>query len=172
MAIVKGTEKSNIFMVHESVKKQVLPAKQGKQSGTEDSLDFFNKLPHWLTTMIFNVIRRWSDKGKLPNSLIEGDSNHCSAFVTNLGSIGLKCGYHHLANYGTSSIFVVIGEKKMTPFYDEKGKVTMKETLDLGFTIDERIADGYYYSKSMKIFSKVLQNPELLELPFDTEVNI
>ena len=70
----------------------------------------------WLTKIIFNIFRRWSDKGRLPRSLTDGDSNHCSAFVTNLGSIGLKCGYHHLANFGTNSIFVVIGFKKMTPF--------------------------------------------------------
>ena len=172
MAIVKGTEKTNIFDVHESIKKIVIPAKQGKTNHAENALNVFRKLPHWLVKIIFNVIRRWSDKGKLPTSLIEGDSNHTSAFVTNLGSIGLKCGYHHLANYGTSSIFVVIGQKKMTPFYDEKGNVTMKETLDIGLTIDERIADGYYYSKSIKMFKKVLENPELLELPFETEVEI
>ena len=172
MAIVKADEKTTIFDVHEAIKAQVIPCKQGKNSGTEDALDIFKKLPHWLTCLVFNTIMRWSKKGKLPDSLIEGDSNHCSAFVTNLGSIGLKCGYHHLAEYGTNSVFVVIGQKKMTPFYDEKGNVTMKETLNLGLTIDERIADGYYYAKSMKIFRKVLENPELLELPFDTEVEI
>ena len=48
----------------------------------------------------------------------------------------------------------------------------MKEVIDIGLTIDERIADGYYYAKSVKIFKKVLENPELLELPFDTEVEI
>ena len=173
MAIVKCSEKTNVFDVHESIKQQVIPAKKGTMSnGTENALEMFRKMPNWLVRIIFNVIRHMSDKGTLPNSIIEGDSNHCSGFVTNLGSIGLKCGYHHLANYGTSSIFIVIGEKKMTPFYDEKGKVTLKETLDIGLTIDERIADGYYYAKSVKIFTKVLQHPELLELPFDTEVEI
>ena len=173
MAIVKAEEKTNIFDVHEAIKAQVIPQKQGKNnSGTEDALDIFKKLPHWLTCIIFNTIMRWSKKGRLPKSLVEGDSNHCSAFVTNLGSIGLKCGYHHLAEYGTNSIFVVIGQKHMTPFYDENGKITMKETLDVGLTVDERIADGYYYAKSMKIFRKVLENPELLELPFETEVEI
>ncbi len=173
MAIVKAEEKTNIFDVHQAIKNQVIPQKQGKNnSGTEDALDIFKKLPHWLTCIVFNTIMRWSKKGRLPKSLVEGDSNHCSAFVTNLGSIGLKCGYHHLAEYGTNSIFVVIGQKKMTPFYDEKGNIVMKETLDVGLTVDERIADGFYYAKSMRIFRKVLENPELLELPFETEVEI
>ena len=172
MALVKGDEKSTIFEIHEKVKNQVIPCKQGKNSGTEDALDIFKKMPHWLTCIVFNTIKRWSRKGRLPDSLIEGDSNHCSAFVTNLGSIGLKCGYHHLSEYGTNSIFVVIGEKRMKAFFDEKGNVTMKEVIDIGLTIDERIADGYYYAKSVKIFKKVLENPELLELPFETEVEI
>lgn len=172
MAIVHADEKTTLLDVHESIKKQVIPAKQGKNSGTEDSMEMFEKLPNWINRIIFNCVRFMSDKGLLPMSLIEGDSNHTSCFITNLGSIGLKCGYHHLSNYGTASLFIVIGQKKMTPFYDEQGNVTMKETLDIGLTIDERIADGFYYAKSVKILKKVLENPALLELPFETEVEI
>ena len=69
-------------------------------------------------------------------------------------------------------MFVVVGEKKKTPFFDESGAVTMKETIDLGLTIDERLADGYYYSKTIRLLKHLLQNPELLELPFETEVPI
>ena len=172
MAVVRGDENSNVFTIHEAIKEQVVPCKQGKSNKTQSDIEIFKKMPHWLVRIVFNILRRWSDKGRLPKSLTDGDSNHCSAFVTNLGSIGLKCGYHHLANFGTNSIFVVIGEKKLTPFFDEVGNVTMKETLDLGLTIDERIADGFYYSRSVKILKKVLENPELLELPFETEVEI
>ena len=37
--------------------------------------------------------------------------------------------------------------------------------LDLGLTLDERIADGYYYSKTVRLLKHLLQHPELLELP-------
>lgn len=172
MAVIRANEKSTIFDVHNDIKAQVRPLKNGGDNSLQGDMAIFKKLPHWMSRIIFNVVRRMSDKGRLPNSLTVNDSNHCSAFVTNLGSIGLKCGYHHLSNYGTSSIFVVIGQKKMSPFFDEKGKVTMKETLDIGLTIDERIADGYYYAKSVKILKKILENPELLELPLETEVEL
>ena len=46
----------------------------------------------------------------------------------------------------------------------------MRETVDLGITIDERLADGYYYAKSIRLLRKLLENPELLELPADKEV--
>ena len=39
----------------------------------------------------------------------------------------------------------------------------MRETVDLGLTVDERIADGYYYSGTMALVKKLLAEPELLE---------
>ena len=70
-----------------------------------------------------------------------------------------------MTNWGTCSIFCIIGEKKMTPQFDAEGNVTMRETVELGLTIDERLADGYYYAKSIRLFKYLLQHPELLELP-------
>lgn len=46
----------------------------------------------------------------------------------------------------------------------------MREVLDLGLTLDERIADGYYYSKTIKLLKHLLQNPQLLEAPAKEEV--
>jgi len=56
------------------------------------------------------------------------------------------------------------------PYHDAEGKGEMRETLKLGITLDERIADGYYYSKSIRLLKHLLQNPELLELPANQEV--
>lgn len=46
----------------------------------------------------------------------------------------------------------------------------MREMLDLGLTIDERLADGYYYSKTIRLLKTLLENPELLETPANQEV--
>jgi pyruvate/2-oxoglutarate dehydrogenase complex dihydrolipoamide acyltransferase (E2) component len=56
-----------------------------------------------------------------------------------------------------------VGERKKTPFFDDEGNVTMRDTVDLGLTIDERIADGYYYAKTVRLLKKLLENPQLLE---------
>ena len=90
--------------------------------------------------------------------------------ISNLGSIKLKCGYHHLTNCGTCSLFCIIGEKKKSPFINEDGTVSMRETLELGLTIDERLADGYYYSKSVRLLEYLLTHPEELEKPMNEEV--
>ena len=55
--------------------------------------------------------------------------------------------------------------------YDENGKAEMRETVELGLTIDERIADGYYYAKTVKLLKYLLQNPELLEQPLNAPVD-
>lgn len=90
--------------------------------------------------------------------------------ISNLGSIKLNCGYHHLTNWGTCSVFCIIGEKSKRPVYHEDGTIEMREMLDLGLTIDERLADGYYYSKTIRLLKKLLENPELLETPANQEV--
>jgi len=135
-------------------------------------MDTLTKMPRFLLRFVVWILHKLDFYGKMPDFLIKTDPNHATCFISNLGSIGLKSGYHHLSNWGTNSIFVVIGEKKLTSVYnDEEGRTEMKETLDLGLTLDERIADGYYYSKTVKLVKYLLQNPELLELPAGEEVD-
>ena len=38
--------------------------------------------------------------------------------------------------------------------------------------MDERIADGYYFAKSMKVLEHILDNPELLEERADARIEI
>ena len=133
-------------------------------------MNVLNSLPRFLSKAAVRFIR-WLDKhGWCPDFLIGKDPNYSSVFISNLGSIHLKSGYHHLPNWGTSSLFCIIGEKKWTPLYDEHGLVEMQETVDLGLTVDERIADGYYYAKSVRLFKYLLEHPTLLERPLSEEV--
>ena len=90
--------------------------------------------------------------------------------MSNLGSIGLPGGYHHLVNWGTNSCFVVVGKKDITKEYLPDGSEDVHEVLPLGITLDERIADGYYYSGTVALVKELLAHPELLELPADTPV--
>ena len=82
----------------------------------------------------------------------------------------MDAGYHHMTNWGTNSVFCVIGMIKKRPFYDDDGNVTMRQSVNLSLTIDERIADGYYYAKTIRLLKHLIENPELLELPLETEV--
>ena len=142
-----------------------------KVDSSTDSMDFFNKMPRWLGKFLVWILTRLDVHGWIPASIIETDPYYCSVVLSNLGSIKLKSGYHHLTNWGTCSMFCIIGEKKKTAFFDEDGTMTMRETLDLGLTIDERLADGYYYSKSVRLLKYLLEHPEELEKPIKEEVD-
>ena len=56
------------------------------------------------------------------------------------------------------------------PFFENE-QVVFKDAVKLGFTVDERIADGYYFSKSIKMLKLFLENPELLERPLNEKLS-
>lgn len=134
-------------------------------------MDKLVKLPRPILKTIMSILLKLDRKGKVPYDLIKEDPNYSSCFLTNLGSIDLNSGYHHLSNWGTCTIFVVIGKRHYAPEYHADGSFEVRPVINLGFTLDERIADGYYYSKSMKLIKHLLAHPELLELPLETPVD-
>ncbi|MCQ2592782.1 MAG: 2-oxo acid dehydrogenase subunit E2 [Treponema sp.] len=154
-----------IDYVYHKLYKIINPIKKGGGDSASDAIDILTKFPHFIVRA-FMALLSWLDfHGWVPASLMKGDPSYCTVFLSNLGSIKLNAGYHHLANRGSNSIFVTVGEYHKTPCYDENGNMEMHMTLDLGITLDERIADGYYYSKSIKLLKHLLAHPELLDAP-------
>ncbi|MCQ2566179.1 MAG: 2-oxo acid dehydrogenase subunit E2 [Clostridia bacterium] len=164
----KGTD--NIDTIHEEIRRQVQDCRSGKIDGSTESMDFFNKMPRFLSKVIIKFVCFLDRHGWVPQSLIETDPYYSSVVLTNLGSIKLHAGYHHLTNWGTNSVFVVVGERKKRPFTAEDGTVEMRDSLDLGLTVDERIADGYYFSGTVRLLKTLLENPRLLEKGLEEKV--
>ena len=170
LAVLHSKAEDTLDTVHESIYQQVSSCRSEKVDSSTDSMDMFNKLPRWVSKAAVRFIM-WLDKhGRVPHGLIETDPYYTSVVISNLGSIKMKSGYHHLTNWGTCSMICLIGEIKKRPFYDDEGHVEMRPSVDLGITIDERLADGYYYSKTVRLLKKLLENPELLELPLNKEI--
>ena len=100
----------------------------------------------------------------LPFSIINASPFHTSLFITNLASIRTNAIYHHLYEFGTTGIFISMGqpEKKI-----EKNGETVEETkiMPLGIVTDERIANGHYYGRCFRELNRYYKNPELLEIP-------
>jgi len=171
MAFIHSKSSDNINTIHDDMYRQITTCKKGEvKDKTSDAMDTFNKLPRWFSKAVIKFICHLDKIGKVPASLIATDPYYSSVILTNLGSIKLHSGYHHLTNWGTTSVFVIVGEKKKRPYFDEDGNMTMRDSVDLGLTVDERIADGYYFSNTIKLFKKILENPELLEEPLSAEV--
>ena len=171
LATLRAKEDDTVETVHEYIRSQVKSCRSEGVDPTTDSMDMLNKLPRFVGKTAVKFIM-WLDKhGWVPASMFETDPYYSSVDISNLGSIKLKSGSHHLTNWGTCSLFCIIGEKKMTPVFDANGSAVMRETLDLGLTIDERLADGYYYSKSIRLLKYLLEHPEELEKPLKEEVS-
>ena len=156
---------------HKKIMRVIHQTKSYEEKDTSTgAMDIITKLPQWLITAIVKIVL-WLDKhGWAPEFLIGSDPNHAAVFLSNLGSIGLPGGYHHLVNWGTNSCFVVVGKKYMKMEYTAEGKEDLHEVIPLGITLDERIADGYYYSGTVALVKELLSKPELLQLTADTPV--
>ncbi|MBQ9109207.1 MAG: 2-oxo acid dehydrogenase subunit E2 [Oscillospiraceae bacterium] len=170
LAVIRSKETDTIDTIHQEIFRQVSLGRSEKVDAGTQSLNMMQLVPGFLLRFVGAVARFLDRRGWMPRSVIAGDPYQSSVVITNLGSIKLHAGYHHLTNWGTCSVFCVIGEAKKRPFHDETGRVQMRDSLDIGLTIDERIADGYYYSKTIRLLKKLLENPELLELPLNEKV--
>ncbi len=171
LAFIHSKETDNLETVREEIYRQITECRSDKADSSTESMNLFNKMPRFVSKFIVSIICILDRHGKVPSSLIETDPYYSSVVITNLGSIKLHSGYHHLTNWGTNSVFCAIGEKKLRPFYNSDGTFEMRMSVDIGLTIDERLADGYYYSKTVRLLKKLLENPELLEKALNEEVN-
>ena len=165
-----GDPADTLDTIHQKMYEQISTGRSDKIDSSTESMDLLNSLPRFISKTAVKAITVLDRHGKVPYSLIETDPYYRSVVISNLGSIKLHAGYHHLTNWGTTSVFCVIGEIKDRPFHDEEGNVEMRPSVDITLTIDERIADGYYYSKTVRLFKTLMENPELLEKPLSEEV--
>ena len=171
LAFIEFDKDTTIDDVRRKLAAEIHECRSDKVDNSTAGMDMLGKLPRPILRFVMWILHKLDYYGRVPYSLVKTDPNYATCFVTNLGSIGLKAGYHHLSNWGTNSIFIVIGEKKLQPRWETDGSMTMREVLQLGLTLDERIADGYYYSKTVKLLKYLLHNPQLLETPAKEEVN-
>ena len=171
LAFLEYDPKETLDSYHAKIMKVIHATRREDQLDQSTSvMAILNKLPQWVINLVVKTTL-WLDKhGWSPDALIGSDPNHAAIFLTNLGSIGLEGGYHHLVNWGTNSCFIVLGKKYMKMEYDRDGNSDLHEVIPVGITLDERIADGYYYSGTVALVKELLAHPSLLELPADTPV--
>lgn len=111
----------------------------------------------------------WMDKhGMLPKALIDVSPFHASVLVSNLASIRAPQIYHHIYDFGTTSMSITMGTPRDVP-RKSKGEIVFEKSMPLGFVMDERIANGYYLTSSFNRMKKYMTHPELLEVPYVAE---
>jgi hypothetical protein len=84
--------------------------------------------------------------------MIDADPLFTSIFIANLGSINYPAGFHHLWEYGTTSIFGVMGRIEMG--------ANGRRKMSVAWTYDERIEDGLYSYHTLEGIRKRIEQPE------------
>jgi len=144
------------------LRNEIKTAKTGAPPKDDKIFEVFLKLPRSLlmaTVRIFELM----DWNRGPPRLIEEiDPMRASAFVANLGSVGVDAPYHHLYEWGTCSLFMTIGCIKKTPVVLEDETLGVRTMVECKIVMDERVADGYYYARSLDMFKSYFAEPEKL----------
>lgn len=166
----EGTE--NIFEVKEKIDANVNKNKdKAVDNGTDVVAKTLSLIPTGLIRVAVKILRFLDKHGILPKALIRISPFHTSVFLTNVGSLGIDSIYHHLYNFGTTSMFFSMGKKKKSYIYEDE-EIKEEKCISIAFVGDERICDGYYYASSFKTLFKYLKKPELLETTPDYKKDI
>ncbi|MBQ6508136.1 MAG: 2-oxo acid dehydrogenase subunit E2 [Flexilinea sp.] len=133
--------------------------------GVDEILDKFAAMPRFVLIPVIAFIRWLDFWGLNLDFLTEGDPNYTTVLASNLGSIRCPAVYHHLNNYGTNSVMITIGTLHKEEVLMPDGTKAVRDIVDIGATLDERIADGFYFARSLKLIKHIFAHPELLEKP-------
>jgi len=169
--LIEINERDNIFSLSEQIKGSVEKIRTNQAHEVDKLMNFIGKMPRWVIN-IFIAIINWADRHDLlPSSLTKDLIYYSTIIVSNLGSIGCGAIYHNLTNFGTNSILMTIGEIK-DDIIVVNGEPVVRKMCEFGVNADERIANGFYYVQTIKLFDYILQNPHLLEEDVNKKIEL
>jgi hypothetical protein len=122
-------------------------------------------LPDLVLGLAMALIRFLDRHGALPAAIHRASPFHASAFVTDLGSLGIGPIYHHLYEFGTVSLFLAFGRKEREHAVDAAGRIVRRHWISVKVVNDERICDGHAYASAFKFMLGLFRHPERLERP-------
>lgn len=160
---LRFTGHENIFEIKEALDKVIAENKEVSAVNNTDKLaKLLAFVPNWLIKAIVNFLIFLDRHELMPRAIIKASPFHTSAFLTNVGSLGIDAIYHHLYDFGTTGVFLAMG-KKRKGIISGDDSIKEEKSLSLKWVLDERICDGYYYASAVKAFNKYMEKPEMLE---------
>ena len=172
LMIYKPKDEENLEAITDRISPKVHSIKKAKKGqSVDDMLNIVKKLPKPIMSLFMAVLRCVDVLGLMPKSFSSVDTNYCTVLLSNLGSIKCDAVYHHLNNMGTNGIVITIGEIHKEVMVDENGEQVVRDVVSLGVTLDERIADGFYFARSLKLVKHLFKNPDLLDKTFKEEIS-
>ena len=136
--------------------------KDGADKDVDKLMNIFHWMPRIVLRMVVGLINILDYHGMLPKAFREMLPFYSSIWIANLGSIGADAPFHHLYELGTTSIFMTIGKITEEVIHGEKGDERRK-FLDIKITLDERICDGFYNVRSLRLFERYIAKPHMID---------
>ncbi len=161
-----ATPTDTLYTVYENLNKLI---EENKQEGDNNSMDTAARVlmafPAVILKLVVWFLKLLDYFGLLPKFLTKLSPFHGSLFITNMGSLGMPPVYHHLYEFGNLPVFIAMGAKRSEYVMNKDGQVEKKRYIDFTVVCDERICDGHYYATALKMFKKIIENPEQLLTP-------
>lgn len=174
MVMVPIESNDTVDTISKKVKDKVDSIRQKKatKEGANNAIDVLGKLPNIVRVPIVGLLKWMDKKDLLPRELVKDNLYYSSMIVSNLGAI--KCGaiYHNLTDFGTCSSLATMGEIRKEEIINDKDKKEIRSICEFGVNFDERVADGYYFAKSIQLLQYIFNNPELLEEEASKEIKM
>jgi hypothetical protein len=162
---IKFDPTDTIFDVSARVKKAIEENRKVEEPGFLIKLaSALLKVPG-LANVVVGLVKLLDRYGIAPKALIDFLPFHTSMFITNMASIGMTRVYHHIYNFGNTSLFMSLGNPERSNAVKKDGTVYRKCILPIGMTADERVCGGAMYARLFAQMKHYLVHPEELELP-------
>ncbi len=151
-----------IFEVNDKMNAYVTENKKAStENNTDKMIKFLLSVPGLLSVGV-GLFKFLDRHGLLPKFIIDLSPFHSGLTITNLASIRTNHIYHHIYEFGTTSVFIAMGKNREVA-KKKNGEIVFEKCMPLGVVMDERICSGSYFAVAFRRFQHYLANPELLE---------
>jgi hypothetical protein len=133
--------------------------RSGKKTHADKEYQLFDLLPRSALRAFVWLFRALDYVNLLPHAFTKEDALYTSAVVANLGSLGMNPGFHHLYEWGTSSVFAMVGKIQAEPVVED-GEIVVGQVLTVRYSYDERIDDGLGTKAAILRVNEILSDPE------------
>ena len=132
--------------------------RSGKKTHTDSEYQLFDLLPRTGLRFFVWLFHALDYVNLLPYAFTKEDALYTSAVVANLGSLEMDSAYHHLYEWGTSSVFATLGRIKDEAVVVD-GEVVAGKVLTVRYSYDERIDDGLSTRRAIRRVNEILSDP-------------
>ncbi len=160
-----GTETAD--EVRDKVDEALVRARNHTRNESDKLVERLVQLPGPLLAGVASVAWALDSVNLMPRFLQDAIPLYASAYLVNLGSLKAEAPFHHLYQRGTASVFVSIGTIRPEPVVDDSGAIVARRRVDVIYTVDERVTDGFYLVRSAHLLQTMFDDPAALLLPPD-----